>query len=226
MKKLVIFDCDGVLVDSEFIGNRVYAEMLTNFGYSISTEESIKKFTGLDDQTIRDIVFRESGMELPKNVSRQFREALSYVLAAELKPLMLNILDNKIFRHLKKCVASNSPREHVLSALMTTKQNHFFEDSHIFTSSQVENGKPAPDLFLFAARHMGFLPKDCLVIEDSVAGIQAARSAEMRVIGFLGGSHAKFDWYQEKIKNQNVPIAFHHADLMNFINDFIFETTV
>lgn len=226
MKKLIIFDCDGVLVDSEIIGSRVYAEMLTNFGYPISTEESIKKFTGLDDQAARDIVFRETGIELPENLSQQFREILLSVLEPELKPLMFNILNNQVFGDLKKCVASNSPREHVLNALMTTKQNHFFEDSHIFTSSQVKNGKPAPDLFLFAAKQMGVLPENCLVIEDSIAGIQAACSAEMRVVGFLGGSHAKFDWYQEKIKNQNIPVAFHHDGLMNFIDDFICEATV
>jgi beta-phosphoglucomutase-like phosphatase (HAD superfamily) len=221
MEKLIIFDCDGVLVDSEMIGSRIYAEMLTNLGYSISTEESIQKFTGLDDQTVRDIVFRESNVALPENLSQQFREALLSVLAVELKPLMFNTLGNSIFGDLKKCVASNSPRGHVLSALSTTKQNHFFEDSHIFTSSQVKHGKPAPDLFLFAAEKMGVLPENCLVIEDSVAGIQAARSAQMNVVGFLGGSHAKFPWYQEKIKNQNVPVAFHHNDLAAFIDNFI-----
>jgi beta-phosphoglucomutase-like phosphatase (HAD superfamily) len=226
MKKLIIFDCDGVLVDSEFIGNRVYAEMLTSFGYSISTEESIKKFTGLDDQTIRDIVFRESDIALPENVSQQLREALLCVLEVELKPLMFNILNNRIFGHFKKCVASNSPREHVLSSLITTKQNHFFEDSHIFTSSQVKNGKPAPDLFLFAAEQMGVSPENCLVIEDSIAGIQAARSAQMSVIGFLGGSHAKFDWYQEKIKSQNVPVAFCHDDLLALVDNFIYEVSL
>ncbi len=223
MKKLIIFDCDGVLVDSEIIGSRVYADMLTNLGYPISTEESIKKFTGLDDQAARDIVFRESGIELPENLSQQFREALLCVLEAELKPLMFNMLDNRVFGRLKKCVASNSPREHVLSALITTNQGHFFEDSHIFTSSQVQHGKPAPDLFLFAAEKMGFAPKDCLVIEDSVAGIQAARTAQMSVVGFLGGSHAKFHWHQEKIKDQNIPLAFHHDDLVTFIDDFICE---
>lgn len=226
MKKLIIFDCDGVLVDSEIIGGRVYAEMLTNIGYPISTEESIKKFTGLDDQAAKDIVFRESGIELPENLSQQFREVVLSALKAELKPLMVNILNNRIFGSLKKCVASNSPREHVLAALMSTKQNHFFEDSHIFTASQVENGKPAPDLFLFAAAQMGVSPENCLVIEDSLAGIQAARSAEMRVVGFLGGNHTKFDWYQEKIKNQNVPVAFCHNDLMNFIDNFICVTKI
>jgi beta-phosphoglucomutase-like phosphatase (HAD superfamily) len=106
-------------------------------------------------------------------------------------------------------------------SLRVTAQNHFFDDEHIFTSAQVKHAKPAPDLFLFAAERMGYKPEDCLVIEDSIAGIQAARAAQMLVIGFLGGSHANFDWYKERILNQRVPVIHHAHELLSIIPTFI-----
>lgn len=94
----------------------------------------------------------------------------------------------------------------------------YFNDRSIFTSQQVSNGKPAPDLFLFAANQMGFYPEDCIVIEDSSAGIEAAISAGMHVIGFLGGGHAHHHWYQEKIHAYNVPIARNYNELLKVLN--------
>lgn len=223
MKKLILFDCDGVLVDSEMIASRIDAEILTNLGYPISTEESIKKFTGLDAYTVNNLVKKESGIDLPENFSEHSQQSILCALEKELQPLIMTVLNHSIFINHQKCIASNSPRERVLRSLKITKQDHLFDDAHIFNSSQVKKGKPAPDLFLFAAEKMGFLPKDCLVVEDSIAGIQAAHDAQMKVIGFLGGGHAQFDWYRERIQSQNVPMAFDHNDLIAFISDFIYE---
>ncbi|HXH55392.1 MAG TPA: HAD family hydrolase [Gammaproteobacteria bacterium] len=221
MKKLIIFDCDGVLVDSELIAHKVGLKALNKLGCQMTLEESIRRFTGLNNKSESQILYNEFGLTLSKEFYIDRQHATLEAFESELKPLMeliLNFLEKKA---ISRCVASSSPRERVLRSLVITEQNHFFEDSHIFTSSQVEKGKPAPDLFLFAAEKMGILPENCLVIEDSVAGIQAARSAQMSVIGFLGGNHTKFHWYQENIKNQNIPVAFHYYDLVTFIDNFI-----
>jgi HAD superfamily hydrolase (TIGR01509 family) len=221
MSKLIIFDCDGVLVDSEVILNRVYAEMLTKLGYFISTEECIQKFTGISDAALRQYILKESGIVLPENLTELVKDNILNALEKELNPLMLPILETPFLKNIKTCVASSSPKERVLKSLQITKQNFYFQDGHIFTSAQVTNGKPAPDLFLFAAEQMGCLPEDCLVIEDSIAGVQAAVAANMNIIGFLAGGHTHFDWYKERVQNQKVPIAHNTSELASMIMSFI-----
>jgi HAD superfamily hydrolase (TIGR01509 family) len=221
VNKLIIFDCDGVLVDSEIIANRIDAHMMTQFGYAISTEESIKKFTGMNSKSVREYILKESGIELPECLSKLTGEAIVSALEKELQPLMLSVLSHDLLKSSAKCVASSSPKERIALSLRVTAQNHFFPDEHIFTSAQVKHGKPAPDLFLFAAEQMGYKPEDCLVIEDSIAGIHAARAAAIPVIGFLGGSHAQFDWYKKRILDQGVPVAHYEHEVLSFITNFI-----
>ena len=223
MKKLIIFDCDGVLVDSEIIANRIESEMLTSYGYPISIEDSIKRFTGMSTKSVHKIIFEESAITLPSTFSDLVNEALINAFKKELKPLMLPVLSSDLLKNTDICVASSSPKKRVLMSLHVTGQNRFFKEKCVLTSEQVKNGKPAPDLFLFAAQQMGYNHRDCLVIEDSVAGISAARSANMTVIGFLGGSHTRFDWYKENIKNQDVPMAQDSLELGPMISAFIEE---
>jgi len=221
MNKLIIFDCDGVLVDSEIICSRIFAGMLTELGYKISLEDSIRKFTGMSDKTVRQYILDETSLALPENLTELTNQQILNTLEVELKPLMLSILKMMKQKNIKICVASSSPRQRVLRSLEITKQNHYFQDDYIFTSAQVKNGKPAPDLFLFAAKQMGYQPKDCLVIEDSIAGIQAALAANMKVIGFLAGSHTNFNWYKERVQGQKVPIAHNTNELATMIMSLI-----
>lgn len=209
---MIIFDCDGVLVDSEIIANRIDAEMLTELGYPISIEDSIKKFTGMNAATVRDFIFQESSVRLPENISDLTQQRILNTFENELQPLMYEALEH--CSYMLKCVASSSSRARVLKSLELTKQDHFFSQEAIFTSSQVKRGKPFPDLFLFAAEQMGIRPENCLVIEDSMAGIKAAQSAGMTVIGFLGGSHTGFDWYRHNIQSLGVPIALDATDII------------
>lgn len=215
---MVIFDCDGVLVDSEIIANRIDAEVLSDLGYKVSTEESIKKFTGMNMDTVRDLILQESGINLPQNFSDLTQKRILNAFESELQPLIYEALE--YCKDMTKCVASSSPKSRVIKSLELTKQDHFFRTEHIYVSSQVNRGKPFPDLFLFAAQQMEIPPENCLVIEDSIAGIKAAQSAGMRVIGFLGGSHTHFDWYQQNIRSLNVPLAFNEKDLINYIQSF------
>lgn len=114
-------------------------------------------------------------------------------------------------------MASSSQRSRVIQSLKITGQLDYLTEKAVFTSQQVKYGKPAPDLFLFAADQMQIAPQNCLVIEDSPAGIEAAIAANMAVIGFLGGSHTQFPWYHEKIKSYKIPLAYNSAELMSIL---------
>lgn len=214
MEKLFIFDCDGVLVDSELIGSRIYAHALTNYGYSLSAEECLRRFTGMSDKTAQEIIFSESGIQIPESLSQMIQEITVEAFEKELQPIIYDFIKTVAQENFQICVASSSPKHRVIRSLELTDQYQFFSPDKIFTSQQVNNGKPAPDLFLLAAEVMGYQPKDCIVIEDSVAGIKAAIAAKMNPIGFLGGSHAKFDWYQSTIRNFDIPIACNTSDLL------------
>lgn len=206
-QKLIIFDCDGVLVDSEYIANRVFAQALASYGCEISMEESIRKFTGVSDKNAREIILEEAQIDLPENYWALQQTALFDAYEAELTPLMQPFLEILDLLKLPKCVASNSSISHVTSCLKMCQQDKYFNERAIFTSQRVANPKPAPDLFLLAAREMGFEPQDCIVIEDSPAGTQAAIAAGMEVFIFLGGSHTQYDWYQSNVANFNKPIV-------------------
>lgn len=222
MSKLIIFDCDGVLVDSEIVASRIESEMLTKLGYPITVEEGIKRFTGMNMEEYKKSL-QELGIVFSDDVLNATQEAVKDALRTKLQPLMLNVLEDPIFNTLKKCIASNSEPDRVRQVLKTTHQDRFFEDNSIFTSSQVQKGKPAPDLFLFAAQKMGYGPKDCLVIEDSIIGIQAAKSANMQVVAFLAASHAQYDWYRERIERQAVPMVYSEQEVLDTIKAFIKE---
>lgn len=218
MKKLVIFDCDGVLVDSEIISNRIDAEALTSMGYPITADESIRRFTGLNAKAVCQIILNESGIDIPLDYLIAQQPIVLKAFEAELVSLIKPVLEAIDKKKISRCVASSSQKNRVIRCLELTEQFMYFNDQSIFTSQQVSNGKPAPDLFLFAANQMGFNPEDCIVIEDSSAGIEAAISAGMDVIGFLGGGHAHHHWYQEKIHSYSVPIARNYNELLRVLN--------
>lgn len=206
-QKLIIFDCDGVLVDSEYIASRVFAEALNPYGYKISAEESIRKFTGVSEKCAREIILEESQIDLPDNYWSQQHTKLHAAYKTELNPLMQPFLEILNLLKLPRCVASNSSMSHVVNCLKICRQDNYFDDRAIFTSQRVSKPKPAPDLFLLAADQMGFEPKDCIVIEDSHAGTQAAIAAGMEVFIFLGGSHARYEWYRSNLAIYNKPLV-------------------
>ena len=219
--KLIIFDCDGVLVDSEIIANRIEAEGLTSVGYTLTTEQCIWKFTGISSSTQRQIIFEETNLDIPSNFLAKQQELISKAFEKELQPLVKEILEIVEQMKVSKCVASSSSLERVIKSLELTQQIHYFSPNAIFTSQQVVRGKPAPDLFLFAAKQMGFPTQNCLVIEDSFFGVQAALSAGMQVIGFVGGTHAQYEWYREKLKSCNIPIAYNANELLLLLKESI-----
>ncbi len=220
-KTLIIFDCDGVLVDSEFVSSRVFSEAVSEYGFSISTEECIRRFTGLCEKACRQVILEESGIEIPNNywslLQPDLKKAYETELTALLDPV-LEFLDNL---GIPRCVASNSSRTHVVECLEHTKQLRFFNESTIFTSQQVPRAKPAPDLFLFAAKEMGFKPEDCIVVEDSSTGANAAIAAGMQVLMYVGGSHAHFEWYRSKISVHGKPLMGNCQELSHAIKQVL-----
>jgi HAD superfamily hydrolase (TIGR01509 family) len=187
--ELVIFDCDGVLVDSEVISCRVHAETLTRHGYPITAEEVRARFLGRSARDANDEVERELGRPLPAAYDPERRAALLAALAesTEAIPHIHAALD---MIAAPMCVASSGAHDKIYTTLTRAGLYDRFAP-HVFSAFQVRTGKPAPDLFLFAAAQMGAAPGACVVIEDSPSGVTAGRAAGMTVIGFTGGSHCR-----------------------------------
>jgi len=185
--KLVIFDCDGVLVDSEPIINRAHAEVLTACGYPITERVLVERFCGMSDPDMLEIIEREWGRALPASYAERVGFMIEAGFRQSLAPIegVPEALDSL---RLPICVASSSSLEQIRQKLEITGLLGRFGE-HLFSATMVARGKPAPDLFLYAAQHLMTAPDRCLVIEDSPAGIDAALAAGMTAIGFAGGSH-------------------------------------
>jgi HAD superfamily hydrolase (TIGR01509 family) len=183
---LVIFDCDGVLVDSEPIANRVLAEQLRKIGVSIPESEVMRRFVGKTRAQCLALAAEIRGGALPERFGEAWDAALFEALRKEVKPApgvpaMLRELA------VPYCAASNGMPDRVRVTLGSAGLLPSF-DGRIFTSADVANPKPAPDLFLHAAQAMNTAPGDCVVIEDTPAGVRAGRAAGMRVFGYIGVS--------------------------------------
>ncbi|MGH7064216.1 MAG: HAD family hydrolase [Stellaceae bacterium] len=187
MPELLIFDCDGVLVDSELIFARVLGECLTEAACPASADEALILGFGRNRDTLTAAVEARFGRSLPDGFFEAMRARTTLVLGQELAA-MPGVVELLAGMPEPRCVASNGHLERVRERLALTGLLPFF-DPHVFSAIQVAAGKPAPDLFLFAAERLGVVPPDCLVIEDSLAGVEAARAAGMAVVGFCGGSH-------------------------------------
>ena len=182
---LVIFDCDGVLIDSERLAVKVDVLMLRELGWPLSEEEVIERFVGRSDRDTQAAIEAQLGRKLPAGWEKQFKPLYDQVFAAELAPVdgVLEALD---VITLPSCIASSGTREYLRHMLGLTGLYERFA-GRIFSVEDVACGKPAPDLFLHAAERMGAKPAACVVVEDSRAGVEAARAAGMRVLAFAGG---------------------------------------
>ena len=186
---LVIFDCDGVLVDSEALACVVHADVLTQHGYTISAAQVHERFLGRSAREARFEVESELGFALPDAYTVQLKATIDRVFGEQLTPIP-HIADTLTKLSQRICVASSGTPTRIRSSLGTTGLIDRFAP-HLFSALQVERGKPAPDLFLFAASQMNTPPARCAVVEDSVPGVIGASAAGMTVIGFTGGSHCR-----------------------------------
>jgi HAD superfamily hydrolase (TIGR01509 family) len=191
MSDIVIFDCDGVLVDSELIFARVLAECLSGLDFPATLDEAIALGFGRNRLTLAAAIEARYGRGLPEVFFDTFAARSAAAFERELLP-MPGIEELLAALPLPRCVASNGRLDRVRQRLAMTRLLPFF-DPHVFSASQVAHGKPAPDLFLFAAERLGARPAGCTVVEDSIAGVEAAVAAEMPVVGYCGGSHCPRD---------------------------------
>ncbi len=188
---LVIFDCDGVLVDSETIACRVELAILAELGHPISKERFLHDIVGTKSRDGLQILEAMWEKPLPADFETRVAQALAVALEAELTPIagMADLLRDVT---LAKCVASSSSPARIALSLARTGLLPLL-DPYLYSSEMVENGKPAPDLFLYAARQHQARPASCLVIEDSVPGVRGAKAAGMQAIGFTAGGHSSAD---------------------------------
>lgn len=186
---LILFDCDGVLIDSEGISAEVLLSALSRLGREVSFDYFCQNFVGRSFPTVaRDI--RESwGLNLPESFEADYRRDLAIEFSQRLEATV-GIVDLLAGLTVPYCVATSSSPQRAGNALRITGLDRFVTD-RVYTASEVARGKPAPDLFLHAASRMGVPPDRCLVIEDSLPGIAAANAAQMQVLRYTGGAHLK-----------------------------------
>jgi HAD superfamily hydrolase (TIGR01509 family) len=187
--ELVIFDCDGVLIDSEPIVNRAHAETLAACGLPYREDELLDRFCGTSDKDMLAAIEAEQGRALPADYAALVAAIVEQEYRSSLKPIdgvaaVLAMLSTPV------CVASSSVPAKIRLGLEATGLLGYFEP-HLFSAAAVSRGKPAPDLFLYAAGRMGVAPRHCAVVEDSLPGVAAAVAADMTCIGFTGGGHCR-----------------------------------
>jgi len=188
---LILFDCDGVLVDSELIACGVVAEELRASGLQVTLDHIVSQYAGVGATSMYEDLERRHGTRLPETVRQRVSDKTLERFRSDLQPVH-GIVDLLHRLTTKRCVASSSHLDRIRLSLAVTGLATYFGDA-LFSATEVAHGKPAPDLFLHAADRMGIDPRACVVVEDSVPGIQAARRAQMRPVGFTGGSHCGAD---------------------------------
>ncbi|GAA1548474.1 HAD family hydrolase [Streptomyces albidochromogenes] len=183
---LIIFDNDGVLVDSEPISNTILAGYLSELGHPTTYEDSLRDYMGSAVHRIHDLVLERSGQRLPEDFDKTLHARIFAAFEQELKPVAgaEDLLGRLVADGVSYCLASSGSHERIRVGHLVTGLDEWFEDSWIFSSQDVGRGKPAPDLFLHAAAQMGVPPERCVVVEDSPLGVEAASAAGMDVYGF------------------------------------------
>jgi HAD superfamily hydrolase (TIGR01509 family) len=185
---VVIFDCNGVLVDGEPIANTVAAEEFSRAGFPLTPELVARFFAGRRPADMIADLEKATGRTIPPELPMRVASETLRRFRAELRP-MPHAVHALTWLRGPKCVASGSPLERIRTSMEATGLLRYF-GARLFSASDVERGKPAPDLFLRAASEIGIASSDCIVVEDSTAGVAAARAAGMTPVGFAGGSHA------------------------------------
>ena len=219
--KLVIWDCDGVLVDSEALLKRAEVDALKAAGFDDVDEDACNRlFSGYAPEAGAVNFENEYGKPLPEHF---FRDQIAN--SAQLFRDKLEALNGATVRTLhaagrQQVVASGSPRARVDVCLEKAGIDEIFQPDRVFTREDVEKGKPEPDMFLKAAAFCDTDPKDCVVVEDSTAGIRAAAAAGMECVAYLGGGHARKPWYAEEISAIHAgPVVYSSEELLEFLSE-------
>lgn len=191
-EQLIIFDCDGVLVDSERLSAQAFCEVVAQVGVEISTEEAFEKFKGGSLAESIDYIESRIGRKPDMDIAKAYREHSFKLFKSGMKPIA-GVDDVLVHLPYQKCVGSNGPNNKILLNLETAGLMRHFKKEHVFSAydDDIRAWKPDPKLFLTAAEKMGFEPKDCTVIEDSKHGAEAAQRAGMRCFGYTQDTDPK-----------------------------------
>jgi len=205
---LVIFDCDGTLVDSEPITVGVLVEFVAEYGLKLEHKEALEMFVGRDMAAIVKYLEAQIGRELPEVFSAEFRDRQATALRRDLVAIDGA---HDLLAAMKKpfCLASNAPQDKIAISLLTTHLDAFFTKDRTFSAYDINVWKPLPDLFLYAAKKMNVAPERCVVIEDSSAGINAGIAAGMQVIGYSTSS--------DKQPSHAVPFVHRLTELIDIL---------
>jgi HAD superfamily hydrolase (TIGR01509 family) len=203
---LIIFDCDGVLVDSELLSIDCMVSTLHELGIDINHERVFDKFLGVSAAGMLRTLENDYDRTLPEDFLISLQQRTLAAFRAKLQPVTgVSRLLQRL--SVPRCVASSSTPERIRLALEVTGLLNYL-DPHIFSASMVRHGKPAPDLFLYAAAQMNAVAAACLVIEDSLSGVRAAKAAGMQVFGFTGGSHILSPHYAGQLEQAGADRLF------------------
>ena len=203
---LLIFDCDGVVVDSMHLHTEVESEAFRSIGIEVTPKELALRFAGVGDAEVHRVLSEESGRAIPPDIALRIERRKKEVFAERLKPVAgirdaLKRIDGR-----PRCLASGTGTDLLYYLLGIAGLYEEFAP-HIYSSEMVLRGKPFPDLFLHAAKERGHAAETCLVIEDGVPGVQAGRAAGMRVLGFVGGSHCD-EGHKDRLMSAGAALVF------------------
>ncbi len=218
-KKLIIFDCDGTLTDSESMNNLATVDALHECGLThYDLDFCQREFVGMTMTAVKAFVEEREGKKIPDNFQQRFVHFAGERKKSGLLPIegALEAVDS-LCRTYDVCVGSNGERSLVFTSLQMVGLFDVFGEDRIFTRIQVSRGKPFPELFLFAAEKTGFAPRDCLVIEDSSAGVQAGVAAGMHTIGLTAASHDKAHTNQLLLQAGATAVFDTWAEIVNYI---------
>lgn len=185
----VIFDCDGVLVDSEVLGIKILLDMTAPYGVKVGLHEAVKDLSGRRLKEAISMLQAQAETAFPTDLEELFRERSYRIFRKEVLPVagIRDLLDALAVPY---CVASSGPVEKICLNLTITGLISYF-DQRIFSAYDINSWKPDPGIFLHAARQMGFTPDQCVVVEDSLAGIQAAKAGGFKVFGYANSHNAQ-----------------------------------
>lgn len=210
--RCLIFDNDGVLVDSEAISNQVLVEMAASLGVSIALDDAIENFSGVSMASTLDYLRAHASGEFPDDFEEQFRRRSFELFKTDLNPVdgVIQVLRKLQLGGVPFCVASSGPREKIRLSLTVTGLIPYFEN-RIFSSYDIDSWKPQPDIFLYAAREMGFQPNECAVVEDSLAGVKAAKAGGFEVFAYGNESN------QSKLEELGATVFFVMPELLQLL---------